>query len=78
MDSTLQLKNSIISRIKSSSDIEFLKALHTIMDSSDKSLYQLSELQEQSIEAGNKDIQEGRFVSNEQVLSEIELWLKKK
>jgi len=75
MDSTLQLKNSIISRIENSSDIEFLKALHTIMDSSDKSLFQLSNVQERSIELGKKDIQEGNYVSNEQAISEIELWL---
>ena len=78
MDSNIQLKNNLISRIKSSKDINFLRALQTLIDSSQQSLYELNEQQKKSIEAGREDIKKGNFKEHSQVMSEMSEWLKKK
>lgn len=78
MDLTAQIKNNLISRIKDSNDLKFLKALQTIFDSSEQSLYQLSEEQQSSIEIGRNEIKSGQVHKNEVVLSEMKEWLKRK
>lgn len=76
MDATTQIKNNLISRIKDSQDLSFLKALQTIFDSSEKGLYQLSSEQETSINRAKEQIQNGQFSPNESVISEMKEWLK--
>ena len=78
MDMTAQIKKNLISRIKDSKDLNFLKALQTIFDSSEQALYQLSSEQQTAIEKGRKEIKEGNFLKNEEVISEMREWLKKK
>lgn len=78
MDLAAQIKNNLISRINDSKDLNFLKALQTIFDSSEQSLYELSPEQEKSIVTGRKQIAEGKFTSNSQVISEMRTWLKEK
>ncbi len=78
MDMTAQIKKNLISRIKDSKDLNFLKALQTIFDSSEQALYQLSSEQQTAIEKGRNDIKEGNFHKNEEVISEMREWLKKK
>lgn len=78
MDTTAQIKNNLISRIKDSEDLNFLKALQTIFDSSEQSLYQTSSEQENQIQKGRQEIAEGKFSSNTQVLTEMRAWLKEK
>jgi predicted transcriptional regulator len=78
MDMTAQIKKNLISRIKDSKDLNFLKALQTIFDSSEQALYQLSSEQQTVIEKGKNDIKEGDFYKNEEVISEMREWLKKK
>ncbi len=78
MDSTIQIKNNLISRIKNSKDTNFLRALQTILDSSEQELYQLSKSQTQSIEEGRNQIKNGDFIENSQAIAEIKEWLKKK
>jgi predicted transcriptional regulator len=78
MDMTTQIKKNLISRIKDSKDLNFLKALQTIFDSSEQALYQLSSEQQTVIEKGKNDIKEGDFYKNEEVISEMREWLKKK
>ena len=75
MDATTQIKNSLISRIKSSNDLNFLKALQTIFDSTEQSLYQLSPEQEEAIESGRVAIKNGDFIENDQLLAETKEWL---
>ena len=77
MDMTTQLKNSLISRIKDSNDMNFLKALQTIFDSSEQSLYQLSPEQNDSIIKGREEIKRGDFIENDQLISEMKEWLTK-
>jgi len=78
MNTTSQLKNNLITRIKKSDDIEFLKALQTIFDSSNQSLFELSSEQRKSISKGSEEIRNGEYISNNQVISDIEKWLEKK
>jgi len=78
MNSTTQIKNSLISRIENSEDLNFLKALQTIFDTSEQALYQLSQEQQDSIEKGREDIKRGDFYEHKEVISSMREWLKKK
>jgi hypothetical protein len=77
MNMTTQIKNSLISRIKDSNDLNFLKALQTIFDSSEQALYQLSPDQNDSIIKGREQIKNGDYIENEQLMSEMKKWLTK-
>ena len=77
MNMTTQIKNSLISRIKDSNDLNFLKALQTIFDSSEQALYQLSPDQNDSILKGREQIKNGDYIENDQLMSEIKKWLTK-
>ena len=78
MDMTAQIKKNLISRIKDSKDLNFLNALQTIFDSSEQALFQLSSEQQLSIENGRSEIRNGKFHKNEEVISEMKEWLKRK
>ncbi len=78
MDLTAQIKKNLISRIKDSQDLNFLNALQTIFDSSEQELYQLSNEQKTAIENSRLEIKNGNFHKNEEVISEMREWLKKK
>ena len=78
MDITAQIKNNLISRINDSKDLNFLKALQTIFDTSEQELYQLSSEQKEAISIGRKQIKDGQFSSNESVISEMREWITKK
>jgi hypothetical protein len=77
MDTTIQLKNNLISRIKNSKDLNFLKALQTIFDSSEQSLFELNESQSKSIEISRSQIEKGEYLENSKAISELKEWLKK-
>lgn len=78
MDMTAQIKENLISRIRDSKDMNFLKALQTIFDSSEQSLYELNLEQQFSIETSRNQIKNDEFHKNEDVISEMREWLKKK
>lgn len=78
MDVTSQIKNSLISRIESSKDLDFLKALQTIFDLSEQELYQLTTEQKEAISKGRNQIENGEFTSHESVISEMKEWVSKK
>ena len=78
MDLTAQLKENLISRIKDSKDLNFLNALQAIFDSSEQDLFELSSEQKSAIEKSRNEIKIGRFQKNEDVISEMREWLKKK
>jgi hypothetical protein len=78
MNMTNQLKKNLISRIKNSTDLNFLSALQTIFDSSEKELFQLSPEQQSSIETSRKEIRKGKFRKNEEVMTTLREWAKKK
>ena len=75
---TAQIKKNLISRIKDSKDLNFLNALQTIFDSSEQELYELSNDQKMTIENSRMEIKKGNFHKNEEVISEMREWLKKK
>jgi hypothetical protein len=77
MNMTTQIKNSLISRIKDSNDLNFLKALQAIFDSSEQALYQLSPDQNDSILKGREQIKNGDYIENDQLMSEMKKWLTK-
>lgn len=77
MNMTTQIKASLISRIKDSNDLNFLKALQTIFDSSEQGLYQLSSEQNSSIKKGRAEVENGDYVENDQLMSEMKEWLTK-
>lgn len=77
MNMTTQIKNSLISRIKDSNDLDFLKALQILFDSSEQALYQLSSEQNESILKGREEIKKDDSMENDQLLSEMKKWLTK-
>lgn len=78
MDSSNQLKKSLISRIKTSEDLLFLQALQTLFDKSEQSLYKLNEEQKESIQVGRQEMLSGDFKEHGQVMTEMKAWLKNK
>ena len=78
MNTTEQIKRNLISRIKDSEDVNFLNALQTIFDSSEQALYKMSSKQESSIEKSRIEIETGKYHKNDEVISEMKEWLKKK
>ena len=78
MDTTAQLKMNLISRINDATDLNFLNALLVIFDSSEQSIHQLDELQQLSIEKGRLEIKSGKIHKNDEVISDMRKWLKKK
>lgn len=73
-----QIKKNLISRIKDSKNLNYLNALQTIFDSSEQELYELSNDQKRTIESSRLEIKNGNFHKNEEVISEMRKWLKKK
>ena len=71
MDMTTQIKKNLISRIKNSNDLNFLKAVQTIFDSSEQSLFQLSSEQQDAIEKSREEIRNGDFIENDLLMVEM-------
>ena len=78
MDATTQIKNSLITRIRNTQDVEFLKALQLIFDSNEESFYELIDEQKKSILKGREDIKNGKLIDNDQLISDMKEWLTKK
>lgn len=76
MEEVEEIKKNLIARIKASNDTAFLRALETIMNSTDDGAFQLSKEQENSIKAGRSEIEKGEFIENERLISEMREWLK--
>ena len=78
MDDTIQIKNNLISRIKNSKDLNFLKTLQAIFDSIEQDLFQLNETQDESVKVSRDEISSGNYIDNSTAISDIKEWLKKK
>jgi len=73
----LELKSILIHRISEINDIRFLEAIKTILDEkAEDSVIVLTEEQKQEIIQSRKEINEGLFISNEELDKEIQAWLK--
>lgn len=78
MDTTAQIKRNLINRIQNSNDINFLRALETIIDSAEESLIQITQEQQSSIEIGRNEIKNGDYIENDKLITELKEWLSKK
>lgn len=66
------MKNLLISRIAEIDDVQFLKAIKTILDTkTENSVMSLSETQLQEIEASRADIAAGRFIEQTDLDNEV-------
>lgn len=75
--STLELKDMLISRIAEIDDIQFLKAIKTILDTKTESqILELSGPQVREIETSRADVAAGRFIEQTDLDTEITAWLK--
>lgn len=75
--STLELKDMLISRIAEINDVQFLKAINTILDTKTESqILELSGGQVREIEASREDVAAGRFIEQTDLDTEITAWLK--
>ena len=77
METAAQIKDDLISKIRDSQNVNFLKAVRALFDSAEHSIFYLTEEQKHSIEIGRKEIKDGQFVENSQVISEMKKWLEK-
>lgn len=74
---TLELKEILISRIAEIDDVQFLKAIKTILDTkTEAQTLELSPAQVQEITASREDIAAGRFIEQADLDTEINTWLK--
>jgi hypothetical protein len=74
---TLEIKNSIIRRIAEIDDLNFLKALKTIIDSNPaNSVFTTTEEMKKKIEFSLNQARSGQVISNDEVSREIDEWLK--
>ncbi len=76
--STLELKNSIISKINTIEDEKFLKEIIEIINGQKSKIIILDEFQLNAIEAGIEQINNGNYIKNDKLNSEIEKWLLEK
>ncbi len=77
--STLELKERLIDKIIHIENPELLGEVFRLLELEEKDMQviRLSEEQKQAIQQGQKDIQNGQFLTNEQASKEIEGWLSK-
>jgi hypothetical protein len=72
---TAELKYLLKLKIDSISDIRFLNALNTLIESKTENTIVLSEEQRQKISNSQKEYSEGSYYDNTLVNEEIEKWL---
>jgi hypothetical protein len=72
----IELKTLLIHRISEINDVSFLKALKTILDTkTDTGIIQLTPDQLDDIMASKKEIEQGLFIENSVLDSEVRQWL---
>jgi hypothetical protein len=73
---TIELKTLLIHRISEINDVSFLKALKTILDTkADTGIIQLTQDQLDDIMASKKEIEQGLFIENSVLDTEVRQWL---
>jgi hypothetical protein len=76
---TIELKNILIHRIYEIEDISFLNAIKTILDSkTNTEIITLTSEQRDEIISSKKEIEQGLFIDNNDLDSEIKGWLSAK
>ena len=75
----IQLKTLLIHRISEINDVSFLKALKTILDTkTETGIIQLTQDQLDDIMASKKEIEQGLFIENSVLDTEVRQWLNAK
>lgn len=75
--STQELKYLLISKIDDTEDENLLKAIYTLLNSSQNVDFTVNEPQSESIYKGKKDIDIGNYILNEDLHAEVLKWLNK-
>jgi hypothetical protein len=76
---TIELKNILIHRISEINDISFLNAIKTILDSkTSKEMITLTSEQRDEIVSSKKEIEQGLYIDNNDLDTEIQGWLNAK
>ncbi|MEZ4852634.1 MAG: hypothetical protein R3B93_29445 [Bacteroidia bacterium] len=71
-----KLQNDLINRIGQIDDVNFLKAIQAILDTSNQEIFALSEAQERSIAKSRQQIQNGEGIAHKDVVNDLRSWLK--
>lgn len=76
---TLTIKKKVIEEIQHTNNVEVLQGVYRLLeiDKTDLDILKLSHGQKQKILQGEKDIKNGKFLTNEQADKEIDKWLNK-
>ena len=75
--STTELKNKILDKLKTVDDAVLREVLELLEFETNTGIYQISELERESIEIGIQQIENGQTVTHEEVLKEVNQWLNK-
>jgi len=76
MNLALELRNNLIHRIGHIDDVNFLQAIQTILDASDKAVFLLNKEQLESISESRKQLKNGEGIKHKDVMSDLKGWLK--
>ena len=75
----MELKSILIHRISEINDIRFLKAIKTILDEkAEDSSLMLTDDQRREITEAQKEVAQGRIISDDDLDNEVQGWLKAK
>lgn len=74
MYSALKLRESLIERINTISDVQLLETLNSLINA--EGYYELSAEQIAAVEESQNQIKQGNFVENEKALNQLKTWLK--
>jgi hypothetical protein len=75
--STQELKYLLISKIDDTEDENLLKAIYTLLNTSQNADFTVNEPQSKSIYQGKKDIEMGNYILNEDLNAEVLSYFKK-
>jgi hypothetical protein len=77
--STIELKSLLIHRISEITDVRFLEALKTILDSkSESNILPITKEQREEIVASQKEISAGMYFDQKDIEGEVAAWLNAK
>ena len=72
------LKAEVVKKINALNEEEFLQYLKSEIDfHNETDIYQLSKEEEEAINERLKDIEEGRYITNEELIKQEQEWLRK-
>lgn len=70
-----EIKKDIISKVQMSTNVPFLERLEHLFSSHDQNIFQLSETQANYITKGEKELDRGEGINNEDAFADLEQWL---